>query len=161
MKSVLLTLAFVVSGLTASAASIDQTNVIAVVTGAQSGISSVALLADGRLQIQDQAGKVKTIVLSKAVVEDLKNEAQSVANIEITEENRRVVCAMMPIMRLSDIEVGSFDFATGKFSAARRLILSANNCALSHVVFPKEQYALIAASELRKALVILALNTVK
>lgn len=166
MKSLLITLALVASSLTASARSIDRTPVVATVSGYEHGIVQVALLADGRLQVvRGQLGvdqkEVETIVLSKPVQEDLFSLARNLAKVEIKEERKLIVCAMVEPLSLSSLQVGGYNYETNKFDSKLRLILTNDSCATSYTVIPVQDWAKQRASELRKALVILALNTVK
>lgn len=160
MKNVLILIAIMTSGLMASATSIDRTQVLATVTGAQEGIKQVALLADGRLQVVPEEGKVKQIKLTKAASEELFNLVQRLANVELNDVQSQVVCMMMPQPELSDLKISSYSYETTTYSNKLSLVLTAQNCAVSHRVSPVEVYSLIDANDLRKALVVLALNTV-
>jgi hypothetical protein len=145
----------------AQARSIDPTRVVAIVEGWENDIQQVALLEDGRLQVQNVDGKVTTKKLSKAATLKLVTAARGLANIEIVETHSQVVCMMMLQPTLSDLSVPAYDWEKGTFSRSMRKILGASGCWVSDKVVPKEDYNLGPAQVLRAQLVILALATLK
>ena len=160
MKNVLVLFSIMAFGYVASATSIDRTQVLATVSGSEQGIKQIALLADGRLQVVPEEGKVKQIKLTKAASEELFKLVQVLSNVELTDVVYPVVCMMMPPSELSDLQISSYSYETSTYGNKLSLVLTAQNCAVSHRVSPVEVNPLINANELRKALVVLAMNTV-
>jgi hypothetical protein len=163
MKKIFVTLAVLSVSLIASARSIDTTAVVAVVSGYEQGLKQIALLADGRLQVVANNGKVSVVQLSKSALSKLENLAEGLSSAEIKEDTRTIVCKMMVRPTLSDLSVNpNYDSQKGEFQGnSTRLILTASSCALSHVVYPVNDYDQQDAGELKTALVVLGLNTVK
>lgn len=143
----------------AQATSVDMTKVLATVTGYEQGISQVALLEDGRLQVVNNKGVVTTTQVSKVVLNRLSGAIMQLANVELVEENRTMVCKMMILPTLSDLSIAQYDFDANDYTRNVTLILTRQSCALSHEVYPKNEYSFADANELRAQLVILALNT--
>lgn len=162
MRNVLLSIALVSMSFIASARSIDMTPVVATVSGHQHGIKEVALLADGRMQVVSEAGDVQTVQLSQPALQSLMNSAQFLSSIEVQSSNRQVVCFMIAPESLSDLAIGKFNEQTESFEGNEtRTVLTAQGCQYSYVVTPTQPWATEAALELRKSLVILALNSLK
>lgn len=166
MKNVIIFLTIALSAITTSARSIDTTPVVATVSGYQNGILQVALLADGRLQIikgelRSTEKQVETIILSDLAKEDLFDLAQGLSKIEVKEERHMVICAMMEPLALHNLSIGAYDWQSGQFDSKLKLILTNDSCATSYQVAPVQEWAQSRAAQLKKALVILALNSVK
>ena len=104
---------------------------------------------------------MKQIILSKAAAANLLDTAQGLSNVEIKDEMLTVVCAKISRPELSDLRINLFDADKNEYSNEMKLILTSQSCAVSHHVSPVEDYAVVDASELRRALLVLALNTVK
>jgi hypothetical protein len=141
------------------ATSIDQTPVLATVAGYDHGIREIAVLADARMQIVSDKGTFHNIKLSKAAFDRIAGSISVLANVELDEVHRKIVCKMVLIPSLSDLSISFFDFETGTYAKNLTLILTGQSCALAHEVFPKNQSQNIDARELREQLVILALNS--
>lgn len=158
MKTLLMGLILSTS-LFAQATSVDMTKVLATVTGFEAGLSQIALLEDGRLQVVNNKGIVKTEQVSKVALDRLLGKVMELANIELVENVKTMTCKMMIIPALSDLSVATFDYETQQYDRKLTLVLTRQSCALSHEIYPKEQYAIDTARELRAQLVILGLNT--
>ncbi len=162
MKNTLLTIAVLLSGLTSHALSIDMTPVLATVSGYENGIEHVVLLADGRLQVVyanvDRAEKVKTLRLTSAVLNRLRNAVINLSNVEVKVSNSLVVCKMISMPKLSDLKLANYDHNTQTFSRDLKLILTAQSCDIGNKVSPVDALMKSAAQQLREQIVILALN---
>ena len=143
------------------ARSIDQTPVIATLTGVEHNVQSVSVLADGRLQILDLGGQLKTAQLSPAALENLKSLALGLADAELEIVESEIVCMMLPVPELSDLSVAKFDWQTETWSQQLTLVHTQVNCAIPRKVFPKLDWMREQARELRAAIKILALNELK
>jgi hypothetical protein len=165
MKKILVSIAIISLSLMASARSVDRTPVVATVStssGSEEGIKQIALLSDGRLQIVPEAGSVKTIQLSESALKRLVGIASSLSFAEVKSQTRMVVCEIMVMPSLSDLSVGKYNQEIHSFEGNQtRLVLTAQGCAFSKVALPTEEWAKETAAELRSALVILALNSLK
>lgn len=158
MKSLLMSLILTASVI-AQATSVDFTKVLATVQGHEHGIVEIALLEDGRLQVLNSKGVVKTTILSKAALNRLSGKIQTLSDVQVQEVNRDKVCKMMIIPTLSDLSIAFFDYEAGEFKRNLNLVLTRKSCALAYEVFPANEHQENSASELRAQLVILALNT--
>lgn len=166
MKQTLLTLVafgLVTSGIGsfASARSVDPTPVVATLTGAKDGIKLVALLADGRLQVQKTDGKVTQVKLSALAAGELIEAAKQLANVTITESSGMMVCAGMPPASLARLSIAPYDETKDAFEGIARLILNSQHCSTRNKVAPEHDYNEQAAKELRAQLLILGYSTLK
>lgn len=143
----------------AKATSVDMTKVLATVSGYEEGISLVALLEDGRLQVVNNKGVVTTTQVSKVVLNRLSGKIMQLANVELVEKNRTMLCKMVTIPALSDLSIAQYDFDANDYSRNVTLILTRQSCTLTQEIYPKNEYSYAEATELRAQLVILALNT--
>ena len=143
------------------ARSIDRTPVIATLTGLEHNIQSVAILADGRLQILDVGGQLKVTQLTPAALESLKSMVQDLAGVELEKVHNQIVCMMMRTPELSDLQVATYDWQKNIWGRELTLVLTQINCAVADKTFPKQQWAKERAESLRAAIKILALNELK
>lgn len=139
-------------------ASIDKTPVVATVTGSQEGIVTVALLADGRLQLVDGSKNVITTTIDKEELKDLMADAKALSNIETVVLKKKIVCAMKPRPSLSELSIYSYDSKAKKFVLPPKLVLSASGCAKLVVTTPADPKLEVRARELRSNLVQIALD---
>jgi hypothetical protein len=130
------------------ARSIDRTPVVATLTGYLANIQGAYLLADGRLQIQDTAGKVKTVQLTTEATAKLSELAQDLVGAKLNDSTTMVICRMMAKPSLSVLSVG----------APLAIVLTNQDCTVSHKVSPKDKELLARARELRMSMTTLALN---
>ncbi len=167
MKQALLALVSVVLltcglGSVASARSVDRTPVVATLTGSENGIHMIALLADGRLQVQKADGKVVQVKLTVLAAEEMLSSAKYLANVTVTEStDARIRCTGMPRPSLSRLSMAAYDEDKDKFEGTPRLILSSQHCSLRIKVLPEHDYNVLAAKEFRAQLVILAYSMIK
>ncbi len=161
MKKVIVSLVVSLLASSAFATSIDRTQVLAVASGYYQSVESVALLADGRMQIKKQDGKAKTIVLSEAAFQKISGELSHLANAEVKTDVRQFIC--MNVMRvmpttLDILKVAKYDYQTNEFSGVPSLVLDADGCYMREHTAPVEEYALLLAQSVREELVILGMN---
>lgn len=160
MKTILMGLILSTS-LFAQATSVDLTKVLATVTGYEEGISQITLIEDGRLQVVNNKGIVKTVQISKVALDRLSGQIIQLSNIELVENVKTKTCKMIIMPTLSNLSVANYDYETLEYGRTLTLVLTRQSCALSHEIYPKEQYAMYIARELRAQLMILALNTLE
>lgn len=143
------------------ARSVDRTPVIAALTGLEHNIKSVAILADGRMQLLDVGGQLKVTRLTPEALENLKSMAHGLAGVELENIRSQIVCMMMPMPELSDLSVAAYDWQKDAWGRDLTLVLTQINCAVANKTFPKDQWAKERAEALRAAIKILALNELK
>ncbi len=167
MKHTLLALvafALVTSGIgsIASARSVDRTPVVATLTGSKDGIKLIALLADGRLQVQKTDGKVVQVKLSTLAADELIETSKQLANVTLTESaGASFACTAMPPASLARLAVAPYDETKDVFEGTARLILSSQHCSVRNKVQPEHEFNEQAAKELRAQLLILGYSTLK
>lgn len=132
----------------AQARSVDRTPVVATLTGFLENIKGVYLLADGRLQIQDINDKVKVVQLTKQATDKLDQLASSINGAKLDDSTNPIVCHMMAKPSLSVLSVGS----------PLAIVLTNQDCTVSHKVAPSDKEVRAIARELRMSLTTLALN---
>ena len=158
MKTILMTL-ILSATMNTYATSVDMTPVLATVSGYEHGIKQIALLADARMQIVDESGTVNSIKLSAAAFDRLATLVIELSYIELQEQNSNATCKIILLPSLSDLSISFYDHVTQTYSENQILVLTRRSCAVAHQIFPKLDFQLTAATELREQLVILALNT--
>lgn len=162
MNKILAALAIVTMSIVASARSIDRTPVVAVVSGQEAGIKQIALLADGRMQIVSKDDKMNTIQISQTALNRLTRSAMELSFAEVKTETRMFVCEVMPVPSLSKLAIGSFNTEARGFEGNQtKVVLTAQGCEQLSVTAPTESYNMEAAAQLREAMIILALNSLK
>lgn len=161
MKNLFIALLVTVSGMTASARSLEFVPTIASVEGYQEGLIRVSLLEDGRIYSTNNKGVYKMSQLSPSATQVLVNLVRSLSNVSIKEDYRQVVCKMMVLPSLSDLKISGYNVEAGRFSGEQALVLTQQSCATAHVVYPIDAHALNAAKQLRAHLVLLGLNTLQ
>lgn len=160
MKNYLLALLVTMFATGALARSIDKTQVIARADGTFAGLKTVALLADGRMQVVSEAGKVKTVFLNEKSFEKLTRDLYRVANVEVETLVKDYIChtfvAIIP-KTLERLSVASYDYQAGTFQGKPRLILTERGCFYLMETYPKNERSQSEAAAVREQLVILAL----
>ncbi len=145
-----------------SARSVDRTPVVATLTGSKDGIKQIALLADGRLQVQKTDGQVVQVKLSTLASDEVIETAKQLANVTLTESGgASFTCAGMPPASLARLSVAGYDEEKDEFEGAARLILSSQHCSVRNKVQPEHEFNEQAAKELRAQLLILGYSTLK
>ena len=145
----------------AAAGAIDRTAVVASVQGHHAGVESAYLLADGRLQVKLDAGGTLTTRLSSEARGPLLERATAISAAEVHEQSSLIVCRMIPPQSLGELRVSGYDASTQEFDSKRRLILTNQDCTVSHKAIPTDNNLYARALELRAALEILALDALK
>lgn len=162
MKNIFLTIAILAMSVVASARSIDFTPVVATVSGQEAGIKEIALLGDGRLQIVDLKGSLKTIQVSETALKKLVQTAIDLSFAEVKTETRYIVCERLPLPTLSNLSIGTYNAETRSFEGNQtRRVLTAQGCEYAQVISPVEAWNFESATQLRYALIVLALNSLK
>ena len=163
MKSSVLTLALLASTSLATILSpfqtalaalgaVDRTAVVASVHGHHAGVESAYLLADGRLQVKLDAGNTLTTWLSPEARGPLLEKAVAVSAADVHEQTSLIVCRMIAPQSLGNLRVSGYDLSTQEFDSKRRLILTNQDCTVSHKVIPTDKKLYERALELRAAL---------
>lgn len=161
MRNILIALLILASGMTASATSPIFDPIIATVEGSQEGLIRVTLLQSGLVYSTNNKGVYKQTRLSPAATKLVLNLARSVADVELKETQRNMVCKMLRLPSLIDLQVSGIDSESQQFNGDLRLVLTATDCSTSYVVYPIEANAKARAEQLRAHLVLLGLNTLQ
>lgn len=148
-STLLASFVFVTFSITSQARSIDTTPVVAMVSGFLEGLHGAYLLADGRLQLEDLNGKIKTVQVTPQVLKQLTEIGTALEGVKLKESTTMVICRMMPTPSLGKLQVGP----------AQTLVLTNQDCTVGHKVQPQKLEDRALARELRTALTSLALNS--
>lgn len=163
MKNLTLALLVTVFASGAFARSIDITPVMAKAEGYYEGLSTVALLADGRLQIVNQKGLVKTVKLTERTFKKISRDVLKLSNIEVKEVHNQYVCmtimAVIP-QTLSNLSIADYNYDTQTYGESR-LVLTQRGCHMHDMTYPTQVHAQADALAVREELVILALANLK
>lgn len=122
-----------------NATSINMTPVVATLTvpnGSYEGVDSIALLADGRLQLVKDKQLVDTVILPAKAKAILLETARGLSDVELDEQTSAIVCMAMFSPELSELAVSGFDTVTGTFDSNLRTVLTSDNCDMSRIVRP-------------------------
>ena len=160
MKKLFAALLVTVFATGAFATSIDRTPVIARADGSFAGLKTVALLADGRLQIVSEEGLVKQVVLNEKAFDKITRDLHKVANVEVKTVRSEFVCMTLVAVipdTLDRLSVARFDYEVGAFKGAPRLILSERGCWVRSSTYPEAEHSQADAAAVREELVVLAL----
>lgn len=122
-----------------NATSVNMTPVVAtlsVPSRSYEGVDSIALLADGRLQMIKNKKLVDTVIVPAKARSILLDAARGLADVELDEQNFAAVCMAMFSPELSELAVSGFDTETGTFNSKMRTVLTSENCDMSRIVRP-------------------------
>lgn len=131
---------------------------IASVSGSLYDIELVNVFADGRMQIHRRGKSTIAVDLTDSALAKVKESAAQLADVTVKTTDSLTVCMMMPRPDLNDLSISGYDLASGAFDGNPRLVLTADNCSISHHVIPTDAERKSDAKALRAQIVVLALN---
>lgn len=130
---------------------IEMARTVAQLASVDHVIKSIKLNESGVMIVALHDGNTQTMKLSAINSQTLLAEARALAEVEVTTENRTVVCKMAlnprSIQNLSIINLENNKL---------RLVLTTNNCAMGSVTYPVNEHSLEMAKNFRTQLVVLA-----
>ncbi len=160
MKKLFTALLVTVFATGAFAKSIDITPVIARADGNFAGLTTVALLADGRLQIVGEDGLIKQVQLGERALAKITHDIHRVTNVEVKTVRNQFICMTLVAVipeTLDTLSVAAFDYQTGAFTGKPRVVLTDRGCHMRSMTYPKLAHSQIDAAAVREQLVVLAL----
>ena len=141
----------------AFASSLAPHQPVAVLQNVSAEIKTVTVDNYGLLTVElRDSGDLVEHQLSLANRQSIHDDAQMLANEIVITRHHQVVCMMMLRPFLPMLQISRVSEANNLFTGELRNVLSDRNCAMTTTIFPKEDYAVRAAEQMRQTLTVLA-----
>ena len=125
-------------------------NVMAELSGVDNQLKSIQLLENGLIKATKLDNKSEFLQLSEINTRKLLAMVQELSSAEIISTHTPIICLMAMNFVMQNLSVA--DLNTGEL----KLVLSPETCAVGGHTFPKEQYLLQTARDLKSQMILLA-----